>query len=164
MVEIACEPQATCNYDQPSFKAYLSRWMAATMQIAPFTADFITPKLQKSAAGAAGQCSGGSDGNTCGRHWYQSTWDGKNGVGEQMSALSVIQANLISKVAPPVTANSGGTSKSNPAAGSAGDNPVQYIDPSANTKITMGDKAGAGILTALVLGGLVAGVWWICFI
>ena len=163
MVEIACEPQVTCDYDQPSFKAYLSRWMAATMQIAPFTTEFITPKLQKSAAGAAGQCSGGPNGNTCGRHWYQSTWDGQKGVGEQMSALSVIQANLISKVAPPVTAKSGGTSKGNPAAGSGGDNPVQYMDPNANKKITMGDKAGAGILTALVLGGLVAGVWWICF-
>ena len=81
-----------------------------------------------------------------------------------MSALSVIQANLISKVAPPVTANNGGTSKGNPSAGSGGDNPVQYNDPSANKKITMGDKAGAGILTALVLGALLACVWWICFI
>ncbi|KAL6716978.1 hypothetical protein ACLMJK_004891 [Lecanora helva] len=145
MVEIACEPQGTCNYDQPSFKAYLSRWMAATTQIAPFTTDTIMPKLKTSAQGAAGQCSGGSNGKTCGRQWYSNKWDGKSGVGEEMSALSVIQANLISKVGPPKTAKSGGTSKGDPSAGSGGDNPVVVHDPSANMKITAGDRAGADI-------------------
>lgn len=164
MVEIACEPQQTCNNDQPSFKAYLSRWMAATTQIAPFTSNFIMPKLQACAKGAAAQCSGGTNGDTCGRTWYSSTWDGKMGPGEQMSALSVIQANLISKVAPPFTANSGGTSKGNPAAGSGGDNPVLVDDPGANMKITTGDKAGAGILTALVLASLCGTVAWISFL
>lgn len=164
MVEIACEPQLTCNNDQPSFKAYLSRWMAATTQIAPFTVNFIQPKLHASAQGAAGQCSGGASGNTCGRMWYKNTWDGKTGVGEEMSALSVIQANLISKVPGPVSANNGGTSKGNPAAGGGGDNAVKYNDPSANKRISIGDKAGAGILTALVLGSLVGGVWWISFV
>ena len=164
MVEIACETQGTCNNDQPSFKAYLSRWMAAATQIAPFTSDSIMPKLKTSAQGAAGQCVGGSNSQTCGRQWYSSTWDGKSGVGEQMSALSIIQANLISKVAPPVTANSGGTSKGDPTAGSGGDNPVVVHDPSANMKITAGDRAGAAILTALVLGGLVGMVVWISFL
>lgn len=164
MVEIACEPQSTCNHDQPSFKAYLSRWMAATTQIAPFTSIFIIPKLQTSAKGAAAQCSGGSDGKTCGRHWYSSTWDGKQGVGEQMSALSIIQANLITKVPPPFTANSGGTSKGNPSGGGSGDNPVLSDNPSANMKITTGDKAGASIITALVLLSLCGTIFWISFI
>ena len=164
MVEIACETQGTCNNDQPSFKAYLARWMAAATQIAPFTEGFIMPKLQASATGAAKQCVGGSDGKTCGRQWFNSQWDGKSGVGEEMSALSVIQANLISKVAAPLTANTGGTSKSDPTAGSGGDNPVVVNDPSANKKITTGDKAGAGILTALVLASLCGTTWWISFI
>lgn len=164
MVEIACETQGTCNYDQPSFKAYLSRWMAATTQLASFTSDALLPKLKTSAQGAAGQCSGGSDGTTCGRAWYSNQWDSKKGVGEQMSAMSVIQANLITKVGPPVTANKGGTSKGDPSAGSGGDNPVVVHDPSANMKITAGDRAGAAILTALVLGGLVGMVVWICFL
>ena len=164
MVEVACEPQLTCNYDQPSFKAYLSRWMAAVTQIAPFTSDTIMPKLKTCAQGAAGQCVGGTDGVTCGRQWYSSTWDGKYGVGEQMSALSIIQANLISKVAPPVTANTGGTSKGDPTAGSGGDNPVVVHDPSANMKITAGDRAGAGILTILVLSSFLGMVIWISFL
>ncbi|KAL8808646.1 MAG: hypothetical protein Q9200_004162 [Gallowayella weberi] len=163
MQEVACEPQQSCNYDQPSFKAYLSRWMAATTQIAPFTKEFIMPKLQDSAKGAAKQCSGAPNGGTtCGRTWNTATWDGKLGVGEQMSALSVIQANLISKVAPPVTADRGGTSKSNPEAGT-GTSSQTPPDPLLTRQVTMGDKAGAGILTAIVLGSLLGSTWWISF-
>ena len=128
-----------------------------------FTADFINPKLAASAAGAAKQCSGGTDGVTCGRTWNTATWDGKYGPGEQMSALSVIQANLISKVAGPVTQNTGGTSKGDPSAGSQGNNPQQATDPFASDPVTNADRAGAGILTALVLTGLVSGTIWICF-
>ena len=164
MVEIACEPQVTCNYDQPSFKAYLSRWMAATTQLVPYTYDTVFNKLSASAQGAAGQCSGGPNGNNCGRFWYQKQFDGKLGVGEEMSALSIIQNQLISKVDPPVTAKQGGTSKGDPSAGSQGDNPVAAADPNANKKITTGDKAGAGILTALVLASLVGGTAWISFL
>lgn len=162
MQEVACEPQQSCNNDQPSFKAYLSRWMAATSQIAPFTADVIMPKLRASAQGAAKQCSGPPNGGTtCGRSWNTATWDGKVGVGEQMSALSIIQANLISKVPAPVTAAKGGTSVGNPEAGT-GEDAVQR-DPLLTKKITMADRAGAGILTALVLGGLLGSTWWISF-
>ncbi|KAL9029141.1 MAG: hypothetical protein Q9196_002587 [Gyalolechia fulgens] len=149
MQEVACEPYRSCNNDQPSFKAYLSRWMAATTQIAPFTANYIMPKLRASAEGAAKQCSGPPNGGTtCGRQWNSSTWDGTLGIGEQMSALSIIQANLISKVAPPVTLAKGGTSESNPLAGT-GDTDSAREDPDLTRKVTMGDKAGAGILTAL---------------
>ena len=83
-----------------------------------------------------------------------------------MSALSVIQANLITKVAPPVTQNSGGTSKGDPNAGSTGDNPTKAQNlPSIDTRlITGGDKAGASILTILVLCGLVGGTVWISFL
>ena len=162
MVEVACEPQVTCNYDQPSFKAYLARWMAATAQIAPFTSERIMIKLRASAIGAAKQCSGGPDGQTCGRHWTTATWDGKTGVGEQMSALSVIQANLIQKVAPPVTQDTGGVSKSDPSAGTKGDKPAN-VDNLVTRQITAGDRAGASILTAITVGGLLATMYWISF-
>lgn len=162
MVEVACEPQQTCNNDQPSFKAYLARWMAATAQIAPFTQDRIMKKLRASAIGAAKQCSGGTDGKTCGRTWKSATWDGKLGPGEQMSALSVIQANLIQKVAPPVTLQKGGVSKSDPSAGTQGDHPI-ILDPLLTRKITAGDRAGAVIITAITLVGLVGTMYWISF-
>ena len=162
MVEVACEPQGTCNNDQPSFKAYLARWMAATAQIAPFTEGQIMKRLRASAIGAAKQCSGGPQGRTCGRKWTDAVWDGRTGVGEEMSALSVIQANLIQKVAPPLTANTGGVSVSVPEAGKGGDDPV-VLEPLLTRKITMGDRAGAGIVTAVTLGGLLGTIYWISF-
>ena len=163
MVEVACETQGTCNYDQPSFKAYLSRWMAATIQIAPFTQNFILPKLKASALGAAGQCSGAPRGNTmCGRFWFSKTWDNRQGVGEQMSALAVIQANLIQKVPGPVSLAKGGTSKSNPSAGSNSDTPPG-LPKLITRQITAGDKAGASILTAMTLGSLLGMLYWITF-
>ena len=166
MAEVACEFPAkqTCNYDQPSFKTYLGRWMALATQMAPFTASYVMPRIQGSAQAAAQQCTGTYAGstNTCGRRWYQNVWDGANGVGEQMSALSIIQSNLITKVAPPVTANSGGTSKSNPAAGTGSDTgntaPSNEI---ATRVIGTSDRAGAGILTALTLVLIFGMTWWI---
>jgi len=157
MFEVACEPNGECNVDQRSFKGYLARWMAATIKMAPFTYDLIMPKLQASAQAAAAQCSGGADGNTCGLQWTQGAkYDGSFGVGEQMSAMEVIQSNLITKVAGPVTNNTGGTSKGNPSAGTGGDNPIAV----EAATITTGDKAGAGFLTVLILVGMVGGAWW----
>lgn len=95
MYEQACEDvntSGTCDTDQQSFKAYLSRWMAATSKLVPWTSSYITPLLQASAKAAAAICDGGTDGVTCGEHWTtNSTYDGNYGLGQQMSALSVIQ-------------------------------------------------------------------------
>ena len=73
-----------------------------------------------------------------------------------MSALEVVQANLIGTVAGLLTNTTGGTSQGNAAAGSgANDSPTMY------DTITTGDKAGAGILTTAVLVSLFGGAWWI---
>lgn len=53
--------------------------------------DFI---LQQSAQGAAAQCSGGTHGTTCGNDWASSTWDGSSGLGQDLSALNIILANI----------------------------------------------------------------------
>ncbi|KAF2160115.1 glycoside hydrolase family 76 protein [Zasmidium cellare ATCC 36951] len=156
MYEVACEPSGNCNVDQQSFKAYLSRWMAATTKVAPWTHDTIMPLIQKSAQAAATSCTGGSTGNMCGTKWTTGNWDGATGVGQQMNALEVFQSNLIDKVGGPVGNKTGGTSQGNPSAGTGGD-----INPQVpQSTITTGDRAGAGILTALVLIGLVGGAWW----
>jgi mannan endo-1,6-alpha-mannosidase len=162
MAEVACEiplPQ-TCNYDQPSFKAYLSRWMSVTMQLAPFTNSTIAPILKASADAAAITCVG-NGGNFCGRRWYQTTFDGYFGVGEQMSAMSVIQSNLIKNVDPPVTLQKGGTSQSDPnaAQGTGGDSSTDTITVDMGP-VTGGDKAGAGILTVLGLAFAIGGGSW----
>ncbi|TID19389.1 Histone deacetylase [Venturia nashicola] len=155
MKEVACEDNGKCDVDQRSFKAYLARWMAASTKLAPFAHDPIMKYLRASAVGAAASCTAGTDQNQCGLKWTLGSNDGSMGVGEQMSALEVIQSNLIDQVAGPVTNSSGGTSKGNNAAGSnSNDNPSTY------NAITGGDKAGAGILTTFILVLLFGGAWW----
>lgn len=160
MYEVACEDvntSGTCDTDQLSFKAYFSRWLAATVKVAPFTSSTITPWLQASGQAAAEQCDGGTDGVTCGEHWTAgSTWDGTYGVGQQMSALSVIQANLITEAAELFTNSTGGTSQGNAAAGTSSSSSTSA--ETVTTPATGADKAGAGILTALVISGLLGGV------
>ena len=155
MYEVACEPSGNCDTDQRSFKAYLARWMAATTKVAPWTHDTIVPLLQASASAAATSCSGGDDGTTCGMRWTTGSWDGSSGVGEEMSALEVIQSNLIDTVSGPVSQGAGGISKGDPNAGSGSDVGIPV------ERITTADRAGAGIVTALILVGLLGGAWWL---
>ena len=101
---------------------------------------------------------------TCGREWNSTTWDGTYGVGEQMCALGVIQANMMNVVSlkPPYTSVSGGTSKSDPNAGT-GTSGTSSSNGQAITysTITTGDKAGAGAITAAILLFLMGGTAWL---
>jgi mannan endo-1,6-alpha-mannosidase len=149
--EVACEPRLTCSADMFSFKSYLTRWMAQTTLVAPFTRDTILPVLKSSAIAAAKQCSGGTNGQMCGLSWSKgSVWDGTQGVGQQMAAMSVVFTNLLQfdnvQIGAPLTNSSGGTSAGNPNAGSQ-----TPSDPAAIKPATPADRAGAGILTTLVL-------------
>jgi mannan endo-1,6-alpha-mannosidase len=156
--EVACEPKLTCTTDMFSFKAYLTRWLAATTFVAPFTRDLIMPKLKASAIAAAQQCSGGTNGRTCGLSWSKGTvWDGTFGVGQQMAAMSVIFTNLLplQEVGAPLTNATGGTSAGNPNAGSG-----SVADPEAIKPATQGDRVGAGIVTTLMLVGATGMFGW----
>lgn len=153
IVERPCEEGGLCDFDQRSFKGYLTRYMAATTQMAPFTFDQVAPLLKSSAAAAAQQCSGsppaaefkGIAGTACGFSWAKkSAFDGLAGVGEQMSALQVMQYTLVKKTTPAaVTANTGGTSKGDPNAGT----PVKDKMPTMNP-ITTQDQVAAGFITS----------------
>ncbi|KAK5730525.1 hypothetical protein LTR15_000462 [Elasticomyces elasticus] len=163
MVESACEPYGTCDTNGFTFKSFVMRWLALTAQLVPSTAATIWPYLQASGVGAASQCDGGTDGITCGYRWNSTTWDGTYGVGQQMSALAAIQANLITvdNLQAPLTANTGGTSKGDPSAGS-GTGDVNSGESAVYTRvISMKDKAGAGILTALLLILTLGGGWFL---
>jgi len=142
-----CEQNNACNVDQHSFKAYLSRWMAATTQMAPFTYDIIAPLLLSSAKAAVAQCTGAPTGNVCGLKWYlNGTWDGTAGVGQQMAALEVVLGTMVGHATPAVTNTTGGNSASNPTAGYNSSN----IPPGAVvTPATKADRAGAWLLTVL---------------
>ncbi|KAF2868059.1 glycoside hydrolase [Massariosphaeria phaeospora] len=165
MTEV-CEAHALCDVDQVSFKAYLSRWLALTTQLAPFTRAQILPLLAHSGVAAAQTCVGETQStgpsarptrNLCGNRWYEQGYDGRGGVGQQMSALSIIGANLIQEVKGPATEGGGGTSAGNPGLGGDDAEPPIYD----YDQITAADRAGASILTMLVVGATLGGGWWL---
>jgi len=157
MSEVACENNGKCDVDQRSFKAYLARSMAYTASVAPWAREQIDPYLQASAQAAAKQCNGGDQQTSCGLKWTTNgVNDGSFGVGEQMAAMEVVQALLYPSTSGPATAEKGGISKSNPDAG----NDDKSDDPIKFDVVTTGDKAGASILTILVLVSIVVGAWW----
>ncbi|GLA17039.1 hydrolase 76 protein [Aspergillus niger] len=154
LYEAACETVGTCQTDQFSFKAYLVRWMADTARLAPFTYDTIMARLQPTAKAAAAQCVGGKTGTYCGMQWTTGTYDGTVGVGQQMAALEVVQANLLQANPGPLTHTTGGSSQGNSAAGTQASDSSR--DPSELRPITTSDRIGAGVVTGvtacLVLG------------
>ncbi|KAF1953452.1 glycosyl hydrolase family 76 protein [Byssothecium circinans] len=156
-----CEIPQKCNIDQVSFKAYLARWLAVSAQLAPFTAPQVMPHLQKAGKAAAQTCVS-SDGvplpYKCGNRWYWKGYDGNGGVGQQLAALSVISSNLITVAQPPKNINTGGNSKGDPGLGTGGS---KQLPTTPRPDITAADKAGASILTLLVLGAMFGGSWWL---
>ncbi|OGE55973.1 hypothetical protein PENARI_c003G04757 [Penicillium arizonense] len=144
-----CEPSETCNDNEILFKGLTSSWLALTAVLVPSTFDSVLAKLQTSGAAAAASCTGHNNG-TCGVRWYKSEYDGWLGMEEEISATNVFLANMINfnKTAP-VTSTTGGNSTSNPTAGEDDSN----ASSGKITVITTGDRAGAGILTAVFVAG-----------
>jgi mannan endo-1,6-alpha-mannosidase len=101
MFEPRCEPAGTCNADQLSFKAYLSRWLAGTAALIPSTRQTIMPWLTESAIKAANGCSGGVNQAQCGSRWSMNRFDGVVGVGQQLSAMEVIYGLLATSAQKP---------------------------------------------------------------
>ncbi|KAI8946978.1 glycoside hydrolase family 76 protein [Xylaria longipes] len=144
--EVACEQHMTCTTDMLSFKGYVHRWMATMTTIAPFTAEKILPVLRKSAQAAISQCTGGTDGRTCGFQWSSGAFDSSVGAGQTMDVLAAVSSLLIDETKAPVTNSNGGTSVGDPDAGVGSGSIGDDLTP-----ITTGDRAGAGILTAVII-------------
>lgn len=101
MFEFMCEEASTCDTDQFSFKAYLSRWMVAATQMLPGLKTQVLDLITPSAQAAALSCSG-LNASVCGTKWYVGGWDGTKGLGQQMAALDTIQGLLVNGTAPPL--------------------------------------------------------------
>lgn len=145
----------TCTTDMLSFKGYVHRWMATTTQLAPFTYDQITSVLKTSTAAAIRQCTGGTTGRQCGFGWWSGTFDGSVGAGQQMNVLGAVSSLLVDRVVAPVTNSTGGTSVGNNNAGASSDNFRGSTAPP-----TTGDKAGASILTIIILATAAGTFGW----
>ncbi|TVY58383.1 Mannan endo-1,6-alpha-mannosidase DCW1, partial [Lachnellula suecica] len=70
MYESQCEESQSCDNDQFSFKAYLSRWLTGTAVLVPSLRSQIVALLTPSAKAAVVACSGGASGTLCGTKWY----------------------------------------------------------------------------------------------
>ncbi|KAJ5584743.1 CAZyme family GH76 [Penicillium hispanicum] len=156
LVEKTCEPSGKCDRNQITFKAYFASWLAFMTTIVPDTSSKILPKLKTTATAATKTCTGLSDGSHCGIKWYTGSWDGSDGLEQQMAVLGVLNAIMVPfKNQAPYTADTGGTSKSDP---NAGTNTSTTI-PQQNT-VSTGDRAGAGILTVVFVTGWAVAVTW----
>ncbi|KAK4240993.1 glycoside hydrolase [Achaetomium macrosporum] len=153
--EIACEEHMSCTTDMLSFKGYLHRWMAQATTIAPFIKEQVLTVLSTSTAAAVATCTGESNGRTCGFKWSTKTYDGSHGAGQQMNVLGAVSSLLIDTVPPPYTNNTGGTSKGDYNAGTHSDTFNSKPSPP-----TAGDKAGASILTILILVSAMGTFGW----
>jgi mannan endo-1,6-alpha-mannosidase len=145
----------SCTTDMLSFKGYLHRWMATATQIAPFISAKVLPVLKTSTAAAVDTCTGGTNQRTCGFKWSTKAFDGSVGAGQQMNVLAAVSSLLIDQVPPPVTNSTGGTSKGDPTAGMHSDTFQNTLAPP-----TAADKAGASILTILILCSAVGTFGW----
>ncbi|KAH7145592.1 glycoside hydrolase [Dactylonectria estremocensis] len=158
--EVPCEGrQGACSTDMLSFKGYVHRWLSVVTQVAPHTKDIILPVLETSAKAAVAQCTGGESGRVCGFYWSSGEFvdpavDETSGAGEAMSVLAAVSSLLIGDVAPPVTNETGGISKGDPNAGK-NSHDVPELPP-----ITTADRAGAGIITFLLLSGATGAFLW----
>ncbi|KAI8633563.1 glycoside hydrolase family 76 protein [Xylariaceae sp. FL1651] len=153
--EVACEKAMTCTADMLSFKGYVHRWLATMTQVAPFTAEKILPILQKSTQAAVKQCTGGDNGRTCGFSWASGVFDGSVGAGQTMDVLGAVSSLLIGQANAPVTNDNGGTSIGNPNAGVGSGSISSELPP-----ITTADRAGAGVLTAVIILSAAGAFGW----
>ncbi|CZT04563.1 probable mannan endo-1,6-alpha-mannosidase DCW1 precursor [Rhynchosporium agropyri] len=150
-----CEPVGRCNVDQRSFKCYFTRELAATAELAPWTHDNIMKEIEVSAMAAVKTCTAGNSGTNCGLKWTTGTNDGSLGVGEQMAVLEIIQSNLVDQ-APGWKSDVKGTGRSKGDA-NAGQGSKTDSSQLAQVRITSADRVGAGILTAIVICGVIGG-------
>ena len=89
-----------CTLDERAYKGIHSRCLGGTTVIAPFTTELIHAELNNSAIAAAAKCN--DDGTVCASNWHSPDEDMSpdRGVGELISALEIIQANLAAIAAP----------------------------------------------------------------
>jgi mannan endo-1,6-alpha-mannosidase len=145
MYESACMRVHTCKTDQRSFRAYLARFLALTAVLVPDTYDKIYNRMEITAKAVAQSCVGGTDLHTCGMNWSYPGWDQYYGLGEQMSALEVLQSLMIKDKQTILTLKDGASS-----IGVVDFGNQTYVPTAKPLNLDAGDTAGAAIITVVV--------------
>lgn len=140
--EVICAPKNNCNTDEKALMAILARALANVKYVDTsenIDTSSLDTVLQDSAKAAAASCSGGADGTACGSEWTSSKFDGSTGLGQELSALEIMLANIPRKAIQ----TSNGTSEGGSSAGGAANNGTSGSPAGTN---------GAGGLTASTFG------------
>ena len=158
ITDAQCEASDRCYIDanDPLFKGLTVSWLADIVLIIPSLRDEIIPKLQVSAEGAAKSCTGNGQ-NLCGNRWYGG-YDGQNSMENAISGsqmMSAVMVNFLGVSSKPVSTATGGNGTSEPNAGTGKSS--QSSESAVLPPITTADKAGAGILTAVLAAGVIGG-------
>jgi mannan endo-1,6-alpha-mannosidase len=151
MVEVACESAQSCNTDMKAYKGITARWLAATIQMAPYTSSLILPKLTASAQAAVKQCDGKDQ---CGFMWTTANSNGDTGIGQQMNALAVVQALLVGSTALPATVATGGVPPGNSSSSSG---PSNTSGAGAGSSSTAGAASTSATPKPSLANGLTSG-------
>lgn len=149
-----CEASDQCYKDanDPLFKGLTMSWMMDIALLIPSLKQEILGYIQSTAEAAGESCTGRS-GAACGGRLY-GKYDGQASMENQITGVEVFSSAMLKFLkedAVPVNVNSGGNSSSTAKPGG------EDTDASlpVYSKITTGDKAGAGILTAIFITGLI---------
>ncbi|KAJ5218434.1 uncharacterized protein N7498_000533 [Penicillium cinerascens] len=153
-----CENSDRCYIDanDPLFKGLTVSWLADVALIIPPLEEKILPKLQVSAQGAANSCTGGGQ-DLCGNRWYGG-YDGQNSMENAISGsqmMSAVMLKFLGSYSKPVSTATGGNASSDPNAGTKQGS--QSSESTVFPPITTADRAGAGILTVVLVAGAVGG-------
>ncbi|KAK7991390.1 hypothetical protein PG988_000184 [Apiospora saccharicola] len=155
--EYACEGVGSCNVDMRSFKGYLHRWVSQATVLAPHLKDRVMTVFESSARAGVAACNRGDNGQLCGFEWTQNGGaqsPKQTSAVHQMNVLGALTGLMMKEAEPPVTNATGGTSKGD----AGGGNSLPNLR--AMREITAADRAGAGILTSLVLAGFLGSCVW----
>ncbi|CAK1357050.1 unnamed protein product [Cercospora beticola] len=164
ITEPACIPTENCNVDQIAFRTLLARGLARTRDLTlnsnttssegdSTTYDTINRILRNSALAAARSCTGGESGNVCGLDWRSESFDGNEGIGEDLAALEVILGNLPRRqfATEKETVNGSGNGTLGAGSNAGGNNGTQV-------QAQGGENAASGLrLPTFVLATLMAG-------
>ncbi|KAI1379634.1 glycoside hydrolase family 76 protein [Hypoxylon crocopeplum] len=162
--EIACERIKSCTTDMHFFKGLTHKYLASTMQLAPYTAAKLLPVLKSSAKAAAAQCTGGDNGRMCGFQWSSGKFDGTTGAAQQLSVLSALASIMpaqgtVASTAPSNSTGSGSGSGSGNGSGSGSDsesaqNSTSGDQPAGNNMGAQASVSLGALVGSLLLGSL----------
>lgn len=127
------------------------------MELIPSSAPKIKQLLSNTAIGLSKTCASSGAVKACGMIWTTGTYDGRDDFGTALTAFNTFNALLAPVGKAPATADNGGTSKGNADAGLDRFD----LDDEVVTPPTVADKAGAGILTFLVLAWMCSCMCWL---